>query len=331
MPVYLFWGEDDFAIAKAIQKLRESVLDPAWAPFNFEKVIHDRPEVVIEACNQALTPPFGLGERLVWLSESTLAQQCPDGVLLQLERTLPSLPAVSHLLITSSKKPDKRLRSTKLIEEFGQIKEFSPIPPWKTDELLGHVQKIAQEIGVQLTPNALKLFVDSVGNQTRQLWSELEKLALYADGSAQPIDQATVAMLVNASNQNSLQLAEAIRLGNSDRALRLVHDLLNQNEPALRIVATLVGQFRMWLWVKLSLEAGEKDEKAIAAAAEIANPKRIYFIRKEIQPCSSPQLLATLPLLHDLELGLKQGADARRILSAKSIELCQIFAKSPVL
>lgn len=327
MPVHLFWGEDDFAIAKAIQKLRQSVLDSAWESFNFEKVTDDRPEAAIEACNQALTPPFGLGGRLVWLAESSLCQQCPEPVLTQLERTLPSLPDFSHLLLTSSKKPDKRLRSTKLIEELGQVREFSPISPWKTDELLHHVQKIAQEVGVQLTPNALKLLVDSVGNQTRQIWSELEKLALYAEGQTQPIDQSTVAMLVNASNQNSLQLAEAIRLGNCDRALLLVHDLLNQNEPALRIVATLVGQFRMWLLVKLSLEAGEKDEKTIAAIAEIANPKRIYFIRKEIQACSSQQLLASLPLLYELELGLKQGANTHQILYAKIIELSQLFGK----
>lgn len=326
MPVYLFWGEDDFAIAKASKKLRESVLDPAWISFNFEKVA-DGPEAAIDACHQALTPPFGPGGRLVWLADSSICQQCPDPVLTQLERTLPSLPDFSHLLITSGKKPDKRLRSTKLIEEWGQVREFTPISPWKTDELLQHVQKIAQEVGVQLTPSALKLLVDSVGNQTRQLWSELEKLALYADGQAQPIDQATVALLVNASNQNSLQLAEAIRLGNGDRALLLVHDLLNQNEPALRIVATLVGQFRMWLLVKLSLEAGEKDEKAIASAAEIANPKRIYFIRKEIQACSSQQLLSALPVLQELELGLKQGADAHRIFCSKIIEVSQLFAK----
>ena len=30
MPVYLYWGEDDFAIAQAVEKLRHKVLDPNW-------------------------------------------------------------------------------------------------------------------------------------------------------------------------------------------------------------------------------------------------------------------------------------------------------------
>ncbi len=77
----------------------------------------------------------------------------------------------------------------------------------------------------------------------------------------------------------------------------------------LGITATLVGQFRTWAIVKLKIEEGEKDDKNIAAAAEIANPKRLYFIRKEIQSFSSKQLLATLPILLELEYRLKRGAE----------------------
>ncbi|MDB9460227.1 DNA polymerase III subunit delta, partial [Dolichospermum circinale CS-545/17] len=34
MPIYVYWGEDDFAMEKAIVILRERVLDPLWASFN---------------------------------------------------------------------------------------------------------------------------------------------------------------------------------------------------------------------------------------------------------------------------------------------------------
>lgn len=325
MPVYLFWGEDDFALTRAARQLREKVVDPAWAAFNFEKIPGDRPDAVGDGLLQVMTPPFGMGGRLIWLSDTSLCQHCPDDLLAQLDRTLNSMPSHSHLLLTSAKKPDKRLRSTKLIEERGQFREFSPIPPWKNEEILQKTQKSAREVGVDLTPSALQFLAQSVGNQSRQLWSELEKLALYAEGQNHPLDIEIVASLVSASNYNSLQLAEAIRLGNCDRALALLKDLLQQNEPALRIVATLVGQFRVWSWVRLSIDAGEREEKAIAAAAEIANPKRIYFIRKEIQSLSSRQLLATFPILCDLEWGMKRGADSEAFLAAKVIELCHCF------
>ena len=100
-----------------------------------------------------------------------------------------------------------------------------------------------------------------MGNNTRQIWN---KLKLYTEGTLQILDTEMINLLVNASTQNSLQLAEAIRQGKVEKALCLVAELLNHNEPALKIVAILVGQFRTWTAIKVCLEAGEKDEKTIA-------------------------------------------------------------------
>ncbi len=139
------------------------------------------------------------------------------------------------------------------------------------------------------------------------------------------LDVDSVSSLVNSNTENSLQLAAAIRTGKQSRALKLVGELINRNEPALRIVATLIGQFRTWAIVKLMIVKGEKDEKVIAKAAEISNPKRIYFLRQEIQSISSPKLLATFPILLELEFSLKRGGQPLSSLQTKIIELCQIF------
>jgi DNA polymerase-3 subunit delta len=279
----------------------------------------------IDALNQAMTPVFGIGERLIWIVESTVCQQCPDDVFSQLQRILPAIPETAHLLLTSSNKPDKRLKSTKLLEKYAKVQEFSPISPWNTDQLINQVRRIAQEIGVKLTPNASQLMAELVGNDTRQLWNELEKLRLYHGDKTTVLDTNIITTLVNANTQNSLQLAQSIRNGQTDNALQLIADLISRNEPALKIVATLVGQFRTWAIIKLKIESGEKDEKAIAAAADIPNPKRIYFLRKELQTCSGQQLLKTFPLLFGLEFSLKRGGDSLETLQTKVIELCQLF------
>ena len=140
-----------------------------------------------------------------------------------------------------------------------------------------------------------------------------------------PLNGDAIATLVSANNQNSLKLAAAIRTGDTGRALGLIADLISRNEPALRIVATLIGQFRTWFWVKLMMEAGVRDEKAIATAAEVGNPKRVYFLQQEVKSLSLPQLQKTLPILLDLEVSLKQGAEATAILQTKVIELCQVL------
>ncbi len=324
MPIYLFWGEDDFAMNQVIEDLRTQVLDPQWSQFNYQKINAESVDGVIVGLNQAMTPPFGFGERLVWLADTTIFNNCSESLLAELKRTLPVIPSNSHLLLTSTKKPDGRSKVTKLCQKHAEIREFALIPPWKTDALITRVNQLASQIGVRLSRNATTVLAEAVGNNTRQLWGELEKLQVYAQTSDKPLESEVVSRLVVANTQNSFQLASAIRQGNEALALKLVVELINRNEPALRIVATLVGQFRTWTQVKLMVENGERDEKVIASAAEVGNPKRIYFLRQEVKSLHSSQLLATFPLLLELEVALKQGAQPLAILQTQVVKLCQV-------
>lgn len=326
MPVYLYYGEDDFSLGKAVADLRQATLDPDWASFNYDKITPDRPDAVIQALNQALTPPFGPGKRLVWLADTTLANGCPPEVLTELERTLSVIPPTTVLLLTSRHKFDARLKSTKAILKNAQSQEFEVIPPWKSDLISQKVRQMASSKKLKLSPEAIELMAQSVGNDMRLLDNELEKLLIYAGHTQQQLGPETVATLVTSNTQNSLQLATAIRSANSGQALALVSELINHNEPALKITATLIGQFRTWFLVKLLAEAGEKDDQ-IAQAAEIGNPKRLYFLRQEIKGLKLQQLQQTLPKLLELEISLKSGADEIATLQAKAIELCQIFVK----
>lgn len=325
MAIYLFWGEDDFALGRAVTALRQQTLDPDWVDFNYTKISPELPDAVAQGLNLAMTPPFGSGSRLVWLAETTICQRCSEELLIELERTLPVLPDTTVLLMTTPSKPDGRLKSTKLMQKYSEIREFSSIPPWKTDLLAQQVRQTAQEVGVKLTNDAVQLIADSVGNQSRQLYSELEKLRLYAGASPRPIDAALVANLITTSTQNSLQLAAAIRQGETAKALSLVMDLINRNEPALRIVMTLIGYFRTRLWVKLMVEAGERDEREIARLAEVNNPKQIYFLKQEVRAIPLAAFQQTLPILLELEFSLKQGAEPLQALQIKAIELCQLY------
>lgn len=112
MPIYLYWGEDDFAIQKAVAKLRDRLLDSDWISFNYTQYTPDQPDAIIQGLNQVMTPPFGAGKRLVWLVNTTLCQQCSEDLLSQLQSTLPVIPEASVLLLTCRTKPDGRLKST---------------------------------------------------------------------------------------------------------------------------------------------------------------------------------------------------------------------------
>lgn len=310
---------------KAVRALCDRNLNPDWASFNYEKIPPEQSDAIIQGLNQAMTPPFGMGKRVVWLVDTPVCQRCSADLVAELERTLPNIPDSAILLLTSSNKPDGRLKSTKLIKKYADIREFDTIPPWKTDQIEHQVYQVAKDVGVQLTPQAAALLGEAIGADTRRLYNELEKLKTYWPQPKQALPPEAVHALVATSTQSSLQLAAALRQGQTDRALTLITELLTRNEPALRIVATLVGQFRTWLWVKLMTESGERDTRAIAQAADVGNPKRIYFLQKEIYGISSLQLQNALKLLLSLEYSLKQGAPETVTLHTKVIELAHCF------
>lgn len=327
MPVYFYWGDDDYQISQAVKKLIDTYVDAMWRDFNYAKINATGDLEIMDGLNQAVTSPFGMGSRLTWLADTVIAQKCSESLLAELERTFNHLPADSYILFTSSNKPDGRAKSTKLIQKYAKVLEFSLIPPWKPDAIAQLVRQAAAEIDLKITSDGVDLLVDAIGNDTRRLTMELQKLQLSHHGKPKPISAKEIAPLVQISAHNSLQLASAIRSADVSQALSLIAELIRNNEVGLRICATLVGQFRTWLWIKLMQESGERDDKIIADAAEIGNPKRIYFLKQEVQGLNSQKLMRSLSILLRLEADLKHGKDETATLQTAIIELCQAMAK----
>lgn len=321
MPIHVYWGEDEFLLSRAVNQLRSPALEREWASFNYSQYPPEEKDSISQAIADLITPPVGSGSRLIYLPNSTLLGVCSKEILQQLEQILPIIPETNVLLITSYNKPDARNKSVKLLQQnHAEIKEFSPIAYWQTDALLQQVQDFANEIGVTLSNDACKLLVESVGNNTRLLVSELKKLQVYA-GTA-TIDANVIGELVDNSAASSLQLATAIRTGDTQTALELLESLINCNEPTLKITATLITQFRTWLIVKLAVKKGWRDDTAIAQIAEVKNPKRLYFIRQEIAGVDAKKLQNTLHALLQLELMLKGGMDGMFAISTQIIKIC---------
>ncbi len=325
MPVYLWWGEDDYQLEKQIIALKRRVVAEEWQDFNYLRLNAASEAEVALGLAQAVTPPFGRGDRLTWLHNVPIFQKCSDNLLGELERTLRHLPANSHLLLTSTSKPDSRLKATKLLEKYGEIEQFAPIPPWKPEAIAQAIRQQATAIGLNLSPPAIDYLVSAVGNDLRRMDMELSKLALCYGTPTKPLSQEQVKELVISTAGTSLQLAQAINSGNVSHALRILGELLRSNEAGLRICATLVGQFRTWTLVKLALEAGYKEDN-ISQIAELGNPKRVYFFKQEVQHHTAEQWLKTLPILLELEASLKRGAEEKTALTTAIVQLCQCWS-----
>ncbi|MEN9767384.1 MAG: polymerase subunit delta [Cyanobacteriota bacterium] len=313
MPIHLFWGDDEAARNRAVDALVSTKVDPAWQSINLSRLDGNDSNQASQALEDARTAPFGSGDRVIVLQRSPFCNQCPTELAEQLEASLTLIPEQCHLVLVNAGKPDARLRTTKALQKLikaGEATERSFQLPavWDGAGQVELVQRTAEELGLSLQRSAAEALSDAIGSDSARLASELEKLSLYA-GAGQAITAEAVHALIGGQATNALQVGDALLAGKPAEAVALVDALLLANEPALRIVATLCGQIRGWLWVSLLDQQGENDVAAIAKAAGIGNPKRIYVMRKQIRGRKPERFLALLSQLLNVEASLKRGSE----------------------
>ena len=314
MPIHLFWGDDEAARNRAVEALVQEQLDPSWASLNLSRLDGNDSAQAAQALEEARTPPFGAGARVVVLQRSPFCSQCPAELAEGFEEALAQVADGCHLLLVSPGKPDARLRTTKALQKLvkaGEASEQSFALPaiWDGAGQVELVSRTARELELKLEPAAAEALADAVGSDSARLASELEKLSLYADPGT-PITLDAVQALVGGQSTSALAVGDALLAGQPAEAIARLDALLEANEPALRIVAALTSQIRGWLWVTLLERAGEQDVAVIAKAAGIGNPKRIYVMRKQIRGRQPAVFLRLLSQLLDVEAALKRGTEA---------------------
>ena len=309
MPIHLLWGDDAAARDRAIDALIGKVVDPSWSSLNLSRLDGADAGQALQALEEARTPPFATGERLVLLQRSPFCNGCPSELADRFEAALELIPDSSHLVLVNPAKPDGRLRTTKTLQKrikSGVDHEQSfPLPAaWDGNGQRQLVQRTAEALGLKVEPDAIDALVEAIGTDSARLESELRKLSL-RDTS---ISAARVQELVGGRSTNALAVGDALLEGNPGEAIARWDALIEAGEPALRIVATLTGQIRGWLWVSLLEQQGERDVAVIAKAAGISNPKRIYVMRKQLQGRPPKRFLSLLGRLLEVEARLKRGA-----------------------
>ena len=261
MPIHLIWGDDYEACNREIEEIIQTVLDPSWKSFNYSQIDGNDQKQNFRALEEVQSAPLGNGGRVVLVRRSPFCNGCSIELANKLEQAIKLIPNNTYLILNNSNKPDKRLKTTKLIEKSIQSNSFSKeksflLPlPWDINGQRNLVKNILYKLNLKMNHEAIDL------------------------------------------------------KGEIFIALNKIQSLLKNGEPALRLIITLTGQSRGWLWVHLLDSQGTQDVKEIAKLAGIANPKRIFIIRKQIQGKSLETLLELMKKLLKIEASIKSGAN----------------------
>ncbi|MFQ4143846.1 DNA polymerase III subunit delta [Chlorogloeopsis sp. ULAP02] len=303
--IVLLTGDDEYAIQEQLNQYKAEI-DTQWLTLCYHRFPADHLD---QAISVARTRSLTGGKKLV-IVENCHLKQWGDTELETLQQ-LVQVPEFTILVFVATN-VDKRLKIYKHLVKYAKLLEFPLIPPWRTDLIEKAISTQVKKIKLVLSKGAVEYLAEAIGNDMTRAATELRKLYIYGNG--RQLELGEVKELVPCQTQNSLQLASAIRQGESNQVLHLLDDLLSRSEPLMVIVATLLTQFRTWLWVKSAIVSGVKKDSELAQLCSISNPNRIYYLRQEVANTTINTLAKAVTMMLDLEMSIKRGAESKDLL-----------------
>lgn len=285
-------GDNEHEITQYIKTEKEK-LDKNWVSLNYQEFETSQ---LNELISVAATGGFGGSKLLVIRGE--IKAEISGVKQLPLWKKLISDRLATNIIIL--------VPSTSLLKGFPKCdtKKFELPPEWKEKELGILVSDTATSVGLPIPVNVTNHLKEVLGNDTELLVAELELLKLCkGDGK---LNLEIVQELVPNIESDIFSLAASIRDKKSDLVLEQVTKLLNKNDVLKLITAPLITTFRQWLFLKIAIQNKYSDEEA-AKFSGIKNPKRLYYIKKDIQKATIKQLIYQYSELYYLDCQINNG------------------------
>ncbi len=215
---------------------------------------------------------------------------------------IPQMPDSTVLIVVVDEELSASNALLKVAQEHGKVLQYT-LP--KGTAVKTWIENRAKSIGVKITPEAASMLADYTGNQLRMLANELDKLATYV-GSKGIIDVEDVRKLSpQVQEARVFDLTDALAERNRKKALDLLHNLLADGEPPLRLISTITSQVRSLLLVKELVGEGLRVSQIVAATGMA--PFVAEKAARQIGKFSTQQLEAVYRQLLATDAALKRS------------------------
>ncbi len=302
-PLYLFYGEEEFLMHRALQRLEAALGGQAGeAPL---KVVQEAQEVSLSdfLAQSRNAPLFGTGQLLVLRHVDTYPAAALKGVSEYLDRPAPRAWVV---LIGEglkardlAKPPWSRVQQADAALGFFRLRE---------GELLQWLNQEARNLGKTLSMAAAQRLVEIAGNNLFELTQELEKLALYA-GEEKTLTPGLVSQLASHSRTyNIFALVDTLGEGAPQKRLAALDHLLDLGEPPPKILGMLARQLRLLIRIKESAALPADLAKSLNLPQGV-----VKRLAQQAARFSETALRSHLFLLHRIDYHLKTSAGAPRV------------------
>ena len=325
----VFTGDDlgQFEVMKS-QVLKQIGYDPAdlnFAHFDMKEAAYKDIEL------ELLSLPFFADEKIVILDhfvDITTAKKryLTDDELKSFEEYLENPSPTSKLVIFVEGKLDSKRRLVKLLKRDAKV--FEAIEP-KEQELRAYFQKWSQKQGLTFAEKSFEHLLIKSGFQFSEIQKNLLFLQSYkADSNI--TEEDIIQAVPKTLQDNIFDLTQLILAKKIDQARDLVKDLTLQGEDEIKLIAIMLGQFRLYTQVKILAESGQTESQMVSSLGHYLgrnpNPYQIKFALRDTRGLSLNFLQDSIRYLIQTDYQIKTGVYEKSYLFEKA--LLQIASQS---
>ena len=253
-PLYWLEGEEEFYIDEVMEFAEKKILTPGDAEFNLS-IFYGKDANWVDVLNACRRYPMFAERQVVLLKE---AQQMKD--IDKLEGYVEK-PLASTVLVVSykGKTLDGRSRISKLVKKHGEVflsKKIydNQLPSWTSGYL--------QSKGYQITPRALTLLVDHIGNDLNRISNEIEKLSINLV-TEKNITEDDIEKYIGVSKEyNIFELQHAISKKDLSKGIRIIQ-YFEANPKSAPIQLVLPSLYNYFAKILIVYQMNDKSEKAL--------------------------------------------------------------------
>lgn len=291
-PFYWLEGEEEFYIDLVVDHAEYNILSEADASFNLT-VFYGKDANWTEVVNACSRYPMFAERQVVILKE---AQQMKE--IDRLENYITN-PLASTVLVVSykGKTIDGRSKLAKLLKLHGEVltaKKLydNQLPAWTAEYI--------QSKGYSITPRAVNLLVDHIGNDLSRIANELEKVSMNL-GDTKNITEDDIEKYVGISKEyNVFELQQALSNKDLAKAITIIQ-YFEGNPKAAPIQMVLPALYNHFSKVLSVFQMPDKTEKALRPMF-YNNPYAARQALETVLNYSYSGVEQTLMLLHEYNL-----------------------------
>ena len=159
MPIIVIWGDDKTKCDSEVDKIISQNISETWRNLNTSKFNGDESNQVIQALDEAHTPPLGDSSRVILINNNPIFNTKDELLQKKFEFLTLNMPNSTFLILQSTQKPDSRIKSTKFLKKLineNKGKEINYKLPdmWDSEKQKNYIEDICNDLNIKLEKGA---------------------------------------------------------------------------------------------------------------------------------------------------------------------------------